>query len=590
MRIRSTMTALALLAVVVPGTSAQSKDLPPQIGRGVTVPAGFVARVFAQLPDGQLPTALAWAQDPTFSSAAALSRGALHGTTLYVTSVSGNIFGAGNGKVYGYTDEGVPRLVADGLDAPLGVVMGPDQRTLYVSENDQAAGRGRITALTDADGDGVFETKRTVIKNLPNGRHQTNDLTFGPDGMLYITNGNATDNGLECGPRPLPLDCEHPERQPWSGSILRVDPAWADVDLLTDIRTDDGPCLAEDGRDLESVLVSWGFRNIYDVAFDPRRPGTVWTPMNGSDNPSSSEPLYAIDTTNQQLCGFEEDEEGNKIPIFGPLIEDAGFPSCLYDPHWNDFPVPQPLGGHTHEGIPDPQNNPHTGVQAAYGTCDAKIDSVHRPETIFEHGHEGTSGLAFETGGNFPDRYRNDLFVAEWGSLWNLNGLDVTGHKVIHIDLDADRKVVRQREFMTGVLPIDVSFGLNGRMYVADMSGQIYEVQHVVPTADVVRVDITSDGLFVPPVVTVLSGQTVRWVNLDDVAHNVQATRKTKPKDPRYGSFSPFGPGSEMNSPGTIAPGGSHSYTFWSGPAVYEYNSMDSTTTSGAVIVLPMER
>ncbi len=56
-----------------------------------------------------------------------------------------------------------------------------------------------------------------MISGLPNGRHNTNGLAIGADGMLYITNGNSTDSGFG-------EEGGAPEVQPYSGSVLRVDP------------------------------------------------------------------------------------------------------------------------------------------------------------------------------------------------------------------------------------------------------------------------------------------------------------------------------------------------------------------------------
>jgi glucose/arabinose dehydrogenase len=446
-RLARRAAAIALALCALTSSPAASDDPVPQIARGVVVPPGFLVEVFAQTP-GMLPTSLHWA-----------------GTTLYVTAVTGNaVGGSDNGVVLAYSQQGrAPTIAASSLDQPLGVAVGADG-TLFVSETE--VNRGRVTALRDADGNGSFETRRTVIRNLPNGRHQTNGLTFGPDGWLYVANGSATDDGLECGPALTPGgtedDCPAPEVPPYSGSIMRVNPAWDDVDLLTDVRIDGDTTPAADGMDDDTVLVTVALRNVYDVDFDPLRPNLLWAPMNGPDNPSGSEPLYAFD-------------------VAAGTVADAGFPSCLYDPHVNAFPMPQILGGHEHAGAPEPRDNPNPKVIRRFGRCD--VDAVVRPKALFTEGHEGTSGVTFVRGSGFPADYRNDLMVAEWGSLWNLNSGKVTGHKVIHVDLNHSGAVVGQTEFMTGALPIDVAFGPDGRMYVADMAGQIYAVDYLLTPA-----------------------------------------------------------------------------------------------------------
>jgi len=618
---RRALVSVTVLVALLSPAGAGSEEYPPQVARGLTVPAGFAAVPFGQVPE--LTTSLTWGADTTADARDD------HGILLYVTATR-NPFGPGDapldGKVFAFTDEGgQPTQVAGGLDQPLGIVMGPDQ-TLYVSENDSGPGRGRITALRDTDADGQFETRRTVLKNLPNGRHQTNGMTFGPDGMLYVANGNATDDGIECGPNfgpdvenrvgelPPPLhdiyndnfrnvECPagHVERKPWTGAILRVDPAWTDVDLLTDVTVDDDPfygTVDENGDldptvlDDEKVLVSPGYRNIYDVDFNPRIPNEIWTPMNGSDDPSSSEPLYALPVDNEQVVGFDEETQE---PILGPVIEDAGFPMCLYDAHINPFPEPTGIPivdpGHKHPGDPTPGNNPNPAVQEKFGQC--PVQTVIRPRDIYDEGHEGTAGLAFERGNNFPARYDGDLFTAEWGSLWNLNGATVTGHKIIHHDIRPDGTVEREREFMSGILPMDVTFGPDGYMYVADMPGQIYQVRFVQEiTEDVVEVDIvdqTNSGapVFDPQVVALVQGQTVRWCNRDDAPHNIDSRQKIMVDHPTQGNPTPTG--DEINSPGVLAQDQCHSHTFEGETASYVVGS-NAPTIEGTISIAPMVR
>ena len=178
--------------------------------------------------------------------------------------------------------------------------------------------------------------------------------------------------------------------------------------------------------------------------------------------------------------------------------------------------------------------------------------------------------------------------------------MTVTGHKVLHFDLDEDRKVVREREFMTGVLPIDVTFGPNGYLYVADMSGQIYEVRHVADTPEVVQVDIrclpgTGTAQFVPALTSVVRGQTVQWTNLCSTPQNVTGEHKVKDVNPLPGGGgeSPYSSGSRINS-GPIPPGGTHSHTFDGETAVYHYHStvtaLDGHTARGTIVVTPLER
>jgi plastocyanin len=225
-----------------------------------------------------------------------------------------------------------------------------------------------------------------------------------------------------------------------------------------------------------------------------------------------------------------------------------------------------------------------------FGPCQA--GGVLRPKAIFAEGHEGTSGAAFTRGTHFPARYRGDLFVAEWGSIWNINGGRPTGHKIIQVDLNENREVVGQREFMSGILPMDVTFGPNGHMYVADMSGQIYDVMHLGEGVDGATESTTVEmrnQAFVTPAVTVVRGQTVKWVNNDTTPHNVRAQRRVKLVDPQ-GAESPLQVGAEMSSPTDIAPGGSFSHTFTGATGVYHYVCSLHPSMNGTVTVLPAER
>lgn len=575
---RTGMTSLvaALVASLTFVSPVRGDTISTQVIRGLTVPVGFGATVFAET-GAFLPTSLTFGPDGR----------------LYVAAITANLSGEGEGfaegKILAFEDlggiGGAPQEVASGLSATLGVAFGPDG-TMYASDNTNpfAEGqRGAVVAFTDGDGDGTFEQRRTLLKNIPNGRHQTNGLAIGADGMLYVANGNATDDGVECGPALTPggsEDCTSGEVEvkPWSGSIIRVDPAWEEVDLLEDVVVDDND-VADEYLDDEQVLVAEGFRNIYDLDFWPGDPTLLYTWMNGSDNPSSSEPLYRTDIDDTRVVGADPDG----TPVEGPVVDDMGFPSCLYDPHTNAFPLPE--FGHDHPGIFTPEDNPNPRVIEQFGPCPR--NTVVRPIEFTTEGHEGTSGLAFERGDDFPERYDGDLFLVQWGSLWNLSGAQVTGHKIMHIDIGPDGRVERRREFMTSPLPIDVTFGPDGAMYVADMAGVIYRIEHLTDTPDPVEITMTN-GQFVPQVVAVPERTTIRWVNEDSAAHTVTAVQAVTPEGvPEEPALRP---GSEIDSDGDIPPGGSHEYAFGDQSGTWVYRSAGGEAMQGAIVVVPHGR
>jgi glucose/arabinose dehydrogenase len=568
------LTAVAVLGSLLGQPPAQAKPLVPQALRGITVPLGFGVGTFAATAD-LLPTSLTFGPDDR----------------LYVAGVTPQS-GLGAGQIVAFEDlggvGGPPQVVADGLEQVMGLVFGPDG-TLYASDNAACPGpcTGRIQALRDVNQDGAFEERRTVLKNIPRGRHQTNGMVFGPDGMLYVANGNATDDGIDCGP-PDGTACDAQEKKPWTGAILRVNSSWSDVDLQNDIRVDGDAMFAADGRDDESVLVSPGYRNIYDVGFWPGDPSMIYTPMNGTDMPASNEPLFRTDVSDTKVVGH--DAQGS--PIWGPVIDDAGFPSCLYGAHTNNFPVPEIPPGHDHPENFTPDNNPNTAVTDKFGNC--QPSKVMKPIMFFNEGHNGTSGMAFERGGNFPDDYDSDLFVAEWGSLWNLNGAVPTGHKITRVDIGPDGLPERKREFMTGVLPMDIAFGPDGAMYVADMHGLIYRVVNVMEYPDMATIEITA-GQFVPQVAAIPKGTSVLWVNLDTAAHNIRQTARVPVELPANAPACVTGVSggacNEMDSPGDIAPGKSFKYRFGEVEGTWLYTSKVQATDPsmlGAVIVAPV--
>ena len=178
---------------------------------------------------------------------------------------------------------GSPTTVAQDFSSPLGVAAAPDG-TVFVADSHASATPGRTTAgrVTAVAPDG---TKSIVVDELPNGRHNTNNLVVRA-GRLYITNGNSTDDGVNGG---------DPE-QPLSGTLLSVPVDARGLNASS-------PELRVEAR---------GMRNIYDVAF---RPGSdeAWIPMNGPDT---------FDPWGEDVL--------NVADVGDSSVEDFGFPGCLY--------------------------------------------------------------------------------------------------------------------------------------------------------------------------------------------------------------------------------------------------------------------
>jgi glucose/arabinose dehydrogenase len=137
----------------------------------------------------------------------------------------------------------------DGVRNVDGIALGPDG-ALYISwRTDRGGQTGMVTAARDADGDTVAESKTDVITGLPNGNHQNNGLAFDAAGKLYVTNGSTCNDCVEADER--------------SAAILQAN---------------------ADGSELR--VYASGLRNSYDLTFDDQ--GRLWATDNGSDPPCNT--------------------------------------------------------------------------------------------------------------------------------------------------------------------------------------------------------------------------------------------------------------------------------------------------------------
>jgi glucose/arabinose dehydrogenase len=103
--------------------------------------------------------------------------------------------------------------------------------------------------------------------------------------------------------------------------------------------------------------------------------------------------------------------------------------------------------------------------------------------------HVAALGMRFYTGKQFPDEYRNNIFIAEHGS-WNRS--EKSGYRVVRVVLDSRNRVVRHEPFVEGWLqkdargnesvwgrPADVLVMPDGSLLISDdLAGVIYRVRY----------------------------------------------------------------------------------------------------------------
>lgn len=142
----------------------------------------------------------------------------------------------------------------------LGLALSPDfaeDRLIFVyytAGDDNRIARYRYHP--DRDPGDQLSDRTVIVRGIPaGGIHNGGRLAFGPDGMLYATTGEA-------GNPPLAQD-----RESLGGKILRMTP-------------DGDP--APDNPDPDSLVLSWGHRNVQGIAWD--RAGRLWASEFGQND------------------------------------------------------------------------------------------------------------------------------------------------------------------------------------------------------------------------------------------------------------------------------------------------------------------
>jgi glucose/arabinose dehydrogenase len=192
--------------------------------------------------------------------------------------------GEGGGHFFGQIlvlqdddDDGIAdrsTVFADSLKTVTGVAFRGDE--VYASVY------GEVIVLYDTDGDNRVDVTESVARLLPWGTHVNNQLTFGPDGMLYVALGSEHNR-------------EEEDKQQ-RASILRIDPDARNLNLQTT------------ERGIETI--ARGIRNAFDLTFAPEghiAAGELFATDNGPDGPAADAYLEEFERTEEYTPNVPEE-------------------------------------------------------------------------------------------------------------------------------------------------------------------------------------------------------------------------------------------------------------------------------------------
>jgi glucose/arabinose dehydrogenase len=346
-------------------------------------------------------------------------------------------------------------VFAEGLSNPRRMALAPNG-DVFVTESRA----GEIIVLRDADGDGRAERREIFATGL--------ERPFGMafhDGFLYVGNNDAVvrfpyaPGQLQA--RGLP---EHVVDLPVSSDALDTDTAER---LGIDVSRTRGfnhwtrnLIFAPDGR---KMYVSVGSATNAMPGNDPRRAA-----INEYDADGSGRRVFAGGLRNPVPLAFypgsttlwtavhERDHLGDELaPDYVTSVTDGGFYGW---PYAYIGPNPEPI---------------------LNGARPDLVEKTIVPDVLLP-AHAAPMGMAFYTGDQFPEAYRNSAFVALHGSI---NRLDLVGYSLVRIPFDSGRPSGPPEDFLTGFIvrddeekevwgrPVDVLQSADGALLISDDAG-----------------------------------------------------------------------------------------------------------------------
>jgi glucose/arabinose dehydrogenase len=322
-------------------------------------------------------------------------------------------------------------VFASGLDGARSMALGT-KGTLFVGTRG-----GSVYAVRPSAGGG------SQVLTIARGLNAPNGVAF-RDGALYVAETNRIqrfdniENQLDHPPKPVLVSKDLPSDGHHGWRYLAFGPdGWLYVPIGApcNICNEKGYAVITRMRADGSLHQEFahGVRNTVGFTWDPRTK-EMWFTDNGRDYLGDDAPS----------------DELNHAPRAGLHF---GYPFC----HAGD--------------IPDPE----FGKQ---GRC-----ADFTPPAQKLGAHVASIGLRFYTGSQFPEEYRNDLFIAEHGS-WNRS--ERSGYQVVRVPMK-DGRAQAPEPFVTGwnqknaVLgrPVDVLVATDGALLVSDdLNGLVWRITY----------------------------------------------------------------------------------------------------------------
>jgi glucose/arabinose dehydrogenase/mono/diheme cytochrome c family protein len=317
-----------------------------------------------------------------------------------------------------------------------GVGIGMYKGSIYAEINDRI-----VRYSLSADSITPKNAPETIVSKLPlGGDHPMHPFIIGADGSMYIDVATASNS------------CQAKNRQP----KIPGDKPCTELETRGGVWRYD----AEKTNQIFSPAERYatGIRNAEGFAFDST--GRLFVTQHGRDQLHSNWPeLY-------------QPEQEATLPAEELVLlksgGDYGWPECYYDSAQKKLVLAPEYGGDGGKAV---------------GICANKL----APAAAFP-AHWGPNGMVRYDGKNFPNRYRDGVFIAFHGS-WNRAPYPQGGYNIVFQPLDRDHASGACEIFADGFAgakktpegatyrPTGLAVGPDGALYISeDIHGRIYRI------------------------------------------------------------------------------------------------------------------